>query len=125
MTTSMTETEAVSIKFSDDEFIVTLSDGREVSSPFTAATFPRLWHATPEERAYYETWRDEIHWPDLNEDVRIPDLLAGIDNSGESKRSVSKWLAAIQEFRKSPDKGGQTFTEWHLQRQSMDTEPLP
>ena len=118
-------TEAVSIKFSDDEFVVTLSDGREVSSPFTAATFPRLWHATSEERAYYETWRDEIHWPDLNEDVRIPDLLAGIDNSGESKSSVSKWLEDIQEFRKSPDKGGQTFTEWHLQRQACSAEPLP
>ena len=118
-------TEAVSIKFSDDEFIVTLSDGREVSSPFTAATFPRLWHGTPEERANYETWRDEIHWPDLNEDVRVPDLLAGIDNSGESQRSVSKWLAAIQEFRKSPTKEGQTFTEWDLRRQSRSVEPLP
>ena len=112
-------TEAVSIKFSDDEFIITLSDGREVISPFSADTFPRLWHATPEERADYETWRDEIHWPDLNEDVRISDLLEGIDNSGESKSSVSKWLEAIQEFRESPYKGVQTFTEWHLRKQGL------
>ncbi|MDE2787706.1 MAG: DUF2442 domain-containing protein [Chloroflexota bacterium] len=123
MTTLLTE--GLSLKFTDNEFIVTLPDGREVISPFTADTFPRLWHATPEERACYETWRDEIHWPDLNEDVRIPDLLNGIDNSGESKKSVAQWLAAIQEFRKSPYKGVQTFTEWDLGRQGLWRETTP
>ena len=118
-------TEAVSIKFTDDQFIVTLSDGTEVVSPFAADTFPRLWYATPEERACYETWRDEIHWPNLNEDVRIPDLIKGIDNSGESKNSVAQWLAAIQEFRKSPYKGFQTFTEWDLRRQGLWRETTP
>ena len=113
------QTEAVSITFTDDQFIVTLSDGREVATPLTADTFPRLWHATPEERAHSETCRDEIHWPDLNEDVRIPDLLQGIDNSGESKSSVEKWLAAIQEFRKSPQKGDQAFAECDLRRKGL------
>ena len=113
------QTEAVSINFTDDQFVVTLSDGREVISLFTPDTFPRLWHGTPEERACYETRPDEIHWPDLNEDVRIPDLLEGIDNSGESKNSVEKWLAALREFRKSPYKGVQTFTEWDLRRRGL------
>ena len=113
------QNEVVSMKFIDDQFIVILSDGREVVSPFTAHSFPRLWHATPEERACYEIERDEIHWPDLNEDVRVSDLLEGIDNSGESKSSVEKWLSAIQEFRKSPQKGAQTFTEWDLRRKGL------
>ncbi len=117
MTTS--QIEAVSINFTDDQFIVTLSDGREVISPFTVDTFPRLWHATPEERAHYETFRDEIHWPNLNEDVRVPDLLEGIANSGESKSSVETWLAAIQEFRNSTYREVQTFTEWDLRRKDL------
>ena len=117
MTTS--QIEAVSINFTDDQFIVILSDGREVISPFTVDTFPRLWYGTPEERAQYETFRDEIHWPDLNEDVRVPDLLEGIDNSGESKSSVETWLAAIQEFRNSTYKEVQTFTEWDLRRKDL------
>lgn len=113
------QTEAVSIKFTDDQFIVTLSDGREVISHFTPDTFPRLWHATPEERAHYETCHDEIHWPNLNEDVRVSDLLEGIDNSGESKSSIAQWLEAIREFRNSPYKGTQTFTEWDLRRKGL------
>lgn len=116
---STLQTEVVSIRFTEEQFIVTLSGGTEVISSFTAETFPRLWYATPEERERFETWTDEIHWPDLNEDVRIPDLLKGIDNSGESQSSVETWLTAIREFRDSPQKGAQTFTEWDLRRKGL------
>ena len=110
------QNEVASIVFHDGNFIVTLSDGRSTVNPLTTKTFPRLWHATPEERARYECVAGTIHWPNLNEDVRIQDLLDGVDNSGESRRSISNWLEAIQEFRRSPSKDTQTFTEWQLRR---------
>lgn len=107
------------VQFTDAMFVVTLDGGREIASRLTPDTFPRLWHGTPEERACYETADDEIHWPNLNEDVRIPDLLAGIDNSGESKNSVNRWLASIREFRESEERELQTFTEWDLRRRGL------
>ena len=113
---STSQNEVVSIDFLDDSFIVKMSDGRKTTNPLTAKTFPRLWHATPEERARYECIAGTIHWPNLNEDARIQDLLDGVDNSGESRRSVENWLQAIQEFRRSPYRKTQTFTEWQLRR---------
>lgn len=110
------QNEVASISFLDDKFIITLSDGRRAINPLTKKTFPRLWYATPEERSRYECIAGTIHWPDLNEDARIQDLLDGTDNSGESQRSIANWLESLQEFRQSPSKEIQTFTEWHLRR---------
>lgn len=113
------QNKVVSISFLDDRFVITLSDGRQAINLLTKQTFPRLWYATPEERARYECIAGTIHWPDLNEDARIQDLLDGIDNSGESQRSIANWLDALQEFRQSPSRQTQTFTEWHLRRKGV------
>jgi hypothetical protein len=57
------------------------------------AWYPRLLHGTPEERGH---WRligkgHGIHWPELDEDVSVENLLAG-KASGESPASFKRWL---------------------------------
>ena len=65
------------VSVSDDELIVTLQDGRTVSTPL--AWFPRLLHATLEERQNWELLGDGIgiHWPDVDEDLSVAGLLRG------------------------------------------------
>ena len=68
---------AKEVIFSDDELSVLLADGRRVCVPL--AWFPRLLHASSEERANYEILGDGvgIHWPDLDEDLSVAGLLEG------------------------------------------------
>lgn len=89
--TDLRELRAQNLSFSDDDLIVELADGRTVMVPL--AWFPRLFHATPAERA---NWRwigggIGIHWPDLDEDIAVEDLLLGRP-SGESRDSLRRWL---------------------------------
>ncbi|MGH3090254.1 MAG: DUF2442 domain-containing protein [Rubrobacteraceae bacterium] len=84
-------TAAQNISVTDDTLTAELSDGRKVSAPL--AWYPRLMHGTREERA---EWRiigrgDGIHWPTLDEDISVENLLAG-EPSGESQRSLKRWL---------------------------------
>ncbi|EGF32954.1 hypothetical protein IMCC9480_1565 [Oxalobacteraceae bacterium IMCC9480] len=52
-----------------------LSDGRTLGVPL--AWFPRLLHATPEQRQQCELSVNGIHWEALDEDISIAGLLAG------------------------------------------------
>lgn len=65
------------VTFSADSFAVDLMDGRTISAPL--AWFPRLLHASPEERANWITCGGGygIHWPDLDEDISSEGLLRG------------------------------------------------
>ena len=65
------------VRITDDELIVALKDGRTISVPL--AWYPRLLHATAEQRARWEFLGDGegIHWPDLDEDLSIAGLLRG------------------------------------------------
>jgi hypothetical protein len=79
------------VRVSDDALTVDLSDGRTLSVPL--AWYPRLLHATAEERNH---WRpigrgEGIHWPELDEDVSVEGLLLGRP-SGESQHSFQRWL---------------------------------
>ncbi len=61
----------------DDTISVDLCDGRTITVPLT--WYPRLLHATPEQRA---NWRVSgagygIHWPDIDEDLSTQGLLQG------------------------------------------------
>ena len=58
---------------------VSLMDGRVVSVPLV--WFPVLFRATPEQRTRYEIGGGGIglHWPDLDEDLSIAGLMAGVD----------------------------------------------
>ncbi len=91
MSSSTADAKAEKIVITDDTLTVSLSDGRSVSVPL--AWYPRLLHGTPEER---NNWRlignDEgIHWPDLDEDISVGNLLLG-QRSGESQESFRRWL---------------------------------
>ncbi len=82
---------AESVMVTDDTLSVELSDGRTISVPL--AWFPRLLHASKEER---NNWRligrgQGIHWGDIDEDISVENLLAG-KPSGESQASFKKWL---------------------------------
>ena len=75
-----------------------LTDGRIISVPL--AWYPRLVHATPEDRSNWELIGsgEGIHWPDLDEDISVDMLLTG-QKSGESQRSLRQWLAAKRDGR--------------------------
>jgi hypothetical protein len=82
---------ATRVDVTDVALSVELVDGRTISAPLL--WYPRLVHASPEERSH---WRfigrgEGIHWPDLDEDISIANLLAG-KPSGESQRSLKRWL---------------------------------
>ncbi len=79
------------VTITDDTLSVDLADGRTIAVPL--AWFPRLLKAEPEER---QNWRpagagEGIHWPDLDEDISVDNLLAG-SPSGESQGSLQRWL---------------------------------
>lgn len=84
---------AETVAIAGDALTVELSDGRSISVPL--AWYPRLVHGTSEERS---NWRligqgVGIHWPALDEDISVENLLAG-RASGESQRSLKRWLSA-------------------------------
>ncbi len=82
---------AQSVRVDDDAIVVDLVDGRAVSVPLS--WYPRLVHGTPEERSEWELIGrgHGIHWPRLDEDVAVEDLLDGRP-SRESQTSLRKWL---------------------------------
>lgn len=79
------------IRLGDDALSVELTDGRTISVPI--AWFPRLLHGTSDERDNCRLIGDGrgIHWPELDEDISVENLLAG-QHSGESQTSFKKWL---------------------------------
>ncbi|MCA9075679.1 MAG: DUF2442 domain-containing protein [Planctomycetaceae bacterium] len=82
---------AANVQVSDDSLTVELSDGRTISVPI--GWYPRLSHGSADERDH---WRliangSGIHWPDLDEDISIENLLTGRP-SDESQTSFKRWL---------------------------------
>jgi len=80
------------VEISEDTLSVELADGRTIAAPL--AWYPRLAHGSAQERG---SWRllgggRGIHWPALDEDISIANLLAG-QPSAESQSSFKKWLA--------------------------------
>ena len=79
------------VHVTDDAIQVELLDGRTVVTPL--AWYPRLSHATEAERRNWNLIGQGmgIHWPDVDEDISVEDLLAGRP-SGESQSSLDEWL---------------------------------
>ena len=70
---------AKAVEFDDAMMRVTLTDGRELAVPL--AWFPALSKATPEQRSRCEIGGGGagLHWPELDEDLSIAGLMAGVD----------------------------------------------
>ena len=74
---------AMGVRVTTDTLTVDLADDRSISVPL--AWYPRLGDGTAAERA---NWRligrgKGMHWPDLDEDISVDNLLTGA-RSGES-----------------------------------------
>ena len=65
------------VRFSEDSLSVDLIDGRTITVPL--AWYPRLLHATLEERLNWQICGGGygIHWPDIDEDLSTEGLLRG------------------------------------------------
>ncbi len=82
---------AEDVRVTRDSVVVDLTDGRTISVPL--AWYPRLLDGNRAERS---NWRligrgTGIHWSDLDEDLSVESLLAGLP-SGESSASLEKWM---------------------------------
>jgi hypothetical protein len=83
------EPSAQDVKVTDDELEVQLTDGRRIAVPLV--WYPRLLHATPEQRANWQLLGngEGIHWPDVDEDLSVEGLLRG-SPSPEARRSATE-----------------------------------
>ena len=110
MTTSATEVHdarAQRVVVTEDSLIVHLRDGRTISAPL--AWYPRLLHGTREERNRCRLIGngEGIHWPDLDEDLSVENLLSG-KSSGESQASFKRWLEARRRQKKPARRSAET-----------------
>jgi|SRR5208282_446042 len=97
--TEIREPRAQRVVVTEDSLVIDLLDGRTISAPL--AWYPRLLHGAPEER---NRWRligdgEGIHWPDLDEDLSVENLLLGRP-SGEGLTSFRRWLETRKRQRK-------------------------
>jgi len=78
MHTSEAIAAAKKIWFDDENMWLLLTDGRQLSVPLVY--FPRLLHATAEQRQKFEMsgGGTGIHWEDIDEDISVNGLLFGI-----------------------------------------------
>ncbi|MFC1849999.1 DUF2442 domain-containing protein [candidate division CSSED10-310 bacterium] len=91
LTTDTKTPRAQHVLVNEHTLTIDLYDGRTLSVPLT--WFPRLLHGSAQER---NKWRfvgngEGIHWPDLDEDISVENLLAG-KASFESQSSLKQWL---------------------------------
>jgi hypothetical protein len=101
MTTLVLERDvfAGEVFFSEDAMSISLDDGRTISVPL--AWYPRLLCGTPKEREHFELIGDGegIHWPGLDEDISVENVLGG-RRSAESSPSLTRWKERRETLRK-------------------------
>jgi Protein of unknown function (DUF2442) len=75
--TKVTDERVLDVRCDDHSLIVDLMDGWTISAPLV--WYPRLLHATPEQRAKWERAGAGygIHWSDIDEDLSTEGLLRG------------------------------------------------
>jgi len=78
---------AKSLRFDDDSMWVDLSDGRTLGVPL--AWFPRLLHATPQQRLAVEISAGGLHWEELDEDISVAGLLAGKGDQTQRREAAA------------------------------------
>lgn len=70
---------AKSVRFDQEMMHVSLTDGRIISVPIR--WFPLVRQATPQQREHYEIGGGgvSVHWPEIDEDLSVAGLMAGVD----------------------------------------------
>ena len=77
----------VDVEFDEDMLSARLADGRIISVPLV--WFPRLLHATPEQRQKWvlSAAGYGIHWPEIDEDLSAEGLLRGAPAPAKQRSS--------------------------------------
>jgi len=78
---------AKSVRFDSDSMWVDLSDGRTIGVPL--AWFPRLLRGTEEQRQQVRVSSRGLHWPELDEDISVVGLLAGLGDQSAGNKSFA------------------------------------
>lgn len=93
MISSVNEARANKIWFDENNLWVLFYDGRTLSVPLVF--FPRLLHATPEQRNHFSISGGGIglHWDELDEDISVAGLLLGIPDQTK-RRTSNKVISA-------------------------------
>jgi hypothetical protein len=78
---------ATRVHFDLDSMWVDLSDGRILAVPL--AWFPRLLHATAEQREQLRISSRGLHWEVLDEEISIAGLLAGKGDQTTGQKTVA------------------------------------
>lgn len=73
--------------FDENSMWVELSDGRCLGAPL--AWFPRLLHATPQQRQAVEISGEGLHWDELDEDISVAGLLAGRGDQTQRREAAA------------------------------------
>lgn len=78
------------VRCSKDSLRVDLMDGRSIIVPL--AWYPRLLHATAEQRDHWVKAGGGfgIHWPDIDEDLSVEGLLRGLPAPGSAAAVASR-----------------------------------
>ena len=120
-TNKRNEVLAVDLEFTDESLTVALADGRTFTVPLSL--YPRLVHATKQERENWERLLDGegFHWPDLDEDLSVYAFVNGLP-SAESNRSFKRWLKAKKEGRGLTIPELKAYEEAEKQRQSAEVD---
>ncbi len=81
---------ATTLRFDANTMWVDLTDGRTLGIPL--AWFPRLLHASLEQRAKYEMSGGGVglHWEELDEDISVAGLLAGRGDLTHPERAAAQ-----------------------------------
>ena len=66
----------ISLKITDIELVVGLADGRVIATPLV--WYPPLLTATDEQRRNFVLGPCGVHWPDIDEDLSVAGMLAGV-----------------------------------------------
>jgi len=77
------------VSFSKGSIVVDLLDGRTISAPL--AWYPRLLHATPQQRKNYKISCGGfgIRWDEIDEDLSTEGLLRGAPAPGYHRKKVA------------------------------------
>jgi len=87
MSISVNEPTAENVSFDANNLWVTLADGRKLGVPL--AYFPRLLHATSQQRRQYviSGGGTGLHWEDIDEDISVKSLILGIGDMTKPKQA--------------------------------------